>query len=124
MYAIIRAGGKQAKVSPGQVIDVERIKTEDESVTYTPLLVVDDDGNAVSDRETLSGASVTARIVGGTSGPKIDMFTYKSKGGNRRRAGHRQKYTTIEITSIDLPGAAAKSKKAKAPAEADAGEKE
>ena len=103
MYAIIRAGGKQAKVQTGDVIDIERVKSGDEKLTFAPLLVVDDDGNAVSDRESLAKASVTAKVVGEAAGPKIDIFKYKNKSGYRRRQGHRQKYTRIEITGIKLP---------------------
>ena len=108
MYAIIRAGGKQAKVQSGDVIDIERVKTDDEELTFTPLLVVDDDGVAFSDRDALDKASVTAKILGGSAGPKIDIFKYKNKTGYRRRQGHRQKYTRIEITGINLGSAPAK----------------
>jgi large subunit ribosomal protein L21 len=108
MYAIIRAGGKQAKVQSGDVIDVERVKTDDEELTFAPLLVVDDDGVAFSDRDALDKASVTARVLGGSAGPKIDIFKYKNKTGYRRRQGHRQKYTRIEITGINLGSAPAK----------------
>jgi large subunit ribosomal protein L21 len=108
MYAIIRAGGKQAKVQSGDVIDIERVKTDDKELTFAPLLVVDDNGNAVSDRSALEKASVTAKVLGGTAGPKIDIFKYKNKTGYRRRQGHRQKYTRIEITGINLPGSTAK----------------
>ena len=102
MYAIIRAGGKQAKVQSGDVIDIERVKTDSDELTFSPLLVVDDKGNAVSARATLKSASVTAKIVGDSTGPKIDIFKYKNKTGYRRRQGHRQKYTRIEITGINL----------------------
>lgn len=108
MYAIIRAGGKQAKVQSGDVIEVERIKTEGDKLTFEPLLVVDDDGNAISDRTQLAKASVTAKVLGESAGPKIDIFKYKNKSGYRRRQGHRQKYTQIEITGIKLPAAAKK----------------
>jgi len=113
MYAIIRAGGKQAKVQSGDVIDIERVKTESEDLSFAPLLVVDDSGTAVSDRDTLAAASVTAKVVGDASGPKIDIFKYKNKTGYRRRQGHRQKYTRIEITGINLPGASKSKSKAK-----------
>ena len=105
MYAIIRAGGKQAKVQSGDVIDIERIKDGSKKLTFAPLLVVDDKGNAVSDRAVLDKAKVTATVLGETQGEKIDIFKYKNKTGYRRRQGHRQKYTRIEITGIDLPGA-------------------
>ena len=116
MYAIIRAGGKQAKVQSGDVIDIERVKTDSDELTFSPLLVVDDKGNAVSDRSTLKSASVTAKIVGDSAGPKIDIFKYKNKTGYRRRQGHRQKYTRIEITGINLAAAVKEKPAAKKPA--------
>ncbi len=109
MYAIIRAGGKQAKVQSGDVIEIERVKGDAEELSFAPLLVVDDKGNAVSDRDVLAKALVTAKVLGESQGPKIDIFKYKNKTGYRRRQGHRQKYTQIEITEIKLPGAKAKS---------------
>jgi large subunit ribosomal protein L21 len=108
MYAIIRAGGKQAKVHSGDVIEIERVKSGDEKLTFAPLLVVDDDGNTLSDRTVLAKASVTAKVLGEVAGEKIDIFKYKNKSGYRRRQGHRQKYTRIEITGIKLPAAAKK----------------
>jgi large subunit ribosomal protein L21 len=123
MYAIIRAGGKQAKVQSGDVLEIERVKGEEDKLTFEPLLVVDDDGNAVSDRAALAKASVTAKVLGESAGPKVDIFKYKNKSGYRRRQGHRQKYTLIEITGIKLP-AAAKKAAAKKKAEAAASEEE
>jgi large subunit ribosomal protein L21 len=116
MYAIIRAGGKQAKVQSGDVIEIERVKGDAEKLSFAPLLVVDDEGNAVSDRDILAKAMVTAKVLGGSQGPKVDIFKYKNKTGYRRRQGHRQKYTQIEITEIKLPGAS-KAKTAAKPAE-------
>ncbi len=120
MYAIIRAGGKQAKVQSGDVIDIERVKGDAEELKFSPLLVVDDKGTAVSDRSILSEATVTAKVLGESQGSKIDIYKYKNKTGYSRRQGHRQKYTRIEITGIDLPGAKAKTAKPaaeKSPAE-------
>ena len=105
MYAIIRAGGKQAKVQSGDVIEIERVKGDADKMSFAPLLVVDDKGNAVSDRDILAEATVTAKVLGESQGPKVDIFKYKNKTGYRRRQGHRQKYTQIEITEIKLPGA-------------------
>ena len=112
MYAIIRAGGKQSKVQSGDIIDIERVKGDETELTFEPLLVVDDEGNAISDQKALAKASVQAKILGESHGPKIDIFKYKNKTGYRRRQGHRQKYTQIEITGITLPGAKAPAKKA------------
>jgi large subunit ribosomal protein L21 len=114
MYAIIRTGGKQAKVHEGDVLDVERLRGDDAEVTFTPLLVVDDDGNVISGRDNLDAAKVVAEIVGDSSGPKVDIFKYKNKTGYRRRQGHRQKYTQIRVTKIEVPGSKAPAKKAAA----------
>jgi len=100
MYAIIRSGGKQARVSAGDVIDVELLKDVDNHVTFTPLLVVGDDGTAVTDRQALDSFAVTARVLGEVKGRKIDIFKYKNKSGYRRRQGHRQRYTRLEIVQI------------------------
>jgi large subunit ribosomal protein L21 len=115
MYAIIRAGGKQSKVSEGDVLSVELIKDTDK-VTYTPLLIVSDDGSVIADPAKLKKATVTAEILGQSAGPKIDIFKYKNKTGYRRRMGHRQKYTTIKVTGIEAPTT---KKKAAKPAKAD-----
>ena len=87
MYAIIRTGGKQSKVSEGDVIDVERLKTAGDEVTFTPLLVVDDKGKTVTDRDKLAKMTVKAKVLGEVKGDKIDIFKYKNKSGYRRRAG-------------------------------------
>ncbi len=99
MYAVIATGGKQYRVTEGQRLDVERLTVVDGEVSFAPVLVVDGD-TVVAGADALSGASVTARVVGETSGPKIRGFTYKPKTNNRRHWGHRQHYSTIEITGI------------------------
>ncbi len=100
MYAVIKTGGKQEKVEPGQVLNVEKLGQEvGAEVTLTPVLVVDGD-TVLATPEQLAGASVTARVVGETKGPKITGFTYKNKTNQRKRWGHRQHYSAIEITGI------------------------
>ena len=98
MYAVIQTGGKQYRVEEGQRLDVERLGDADE-VTLTPVLLVDGDAVLATPAQ-LSGASVTARVVGAARGPKITGFTYKNKSRSRRRFGHRQKYDRVEITGI------------------------
>ncbi len=114
MYAIIRAGSKQAKVREGDVIDVERIKEAGDEISFTPLLLVADDGTVTSDRAALEKAKVSAKVVGESRGEKIDIFKYKNKTGYRRRQGHRQTYTRLEVTKITGPKKAAAKKSAAA----------
>jgi large subunit ribosomal protein L21 len=97
MYAVIATGGKQYKVSEGDVIDVERLAGEE--LSFSPVLVVDG-GDVRATPSALSKANVTAKVVGEALGPKIIGFTYKNKTNQRKRWGHRQQYTRIEITSI------------------------
>ncbi len=104
MYAIIRAGGKQAKVRSGDVIEVERLKNAGDTVEFRPLLVVEDDGTTHSEASDLENATVSARVLGETKGDKVDIFKYKNKTGYRRHQGHRQTYTQLEITDIGFGG--------------------
>lgn len=100
MYAVIASGGKQEKVAEGQQVALELLDgDEGTEVSLTPVLVVDGD-TVVAAGDALAGASVTGRIVGTTKGPKINGFTYKRRTNQRRRFGHRQNYTLVEITSI------------------------
>jgi large subunit ribosomal protein L21 len=122
MYAIIRSGGTQSKVAPGDVIDVERLKNAGDEVEFTPLLVVDDSGTAVTGRDALNGVKVRAKVLGEVKGDKIDIFKYKNKTGYRRRQGHRQRYTQLEITAIDMPKAKKTTKKKADAEQADASE--
>ena len=100
MYAVIKTGGKQEKVTEGQRLDVELLGQDvDTEVSFTPILLVDGE-DVIATPGDLAGATVSARIVGLTKGPKIRGFTYKNKTNQRKRWGHRQKYATIEITGI------------------------
>ena len=99
MYAVIKTGGKQEKVSEGQRLEVELLgQDEGAEVTFAPVLLVD--GDTVLSGSDAGNATVTARVVGETKGKKIRGFTYKNKSNQRKRWGHRQRYTTIEITGI------------------------
>jgi large subunit ribosomal protein L21 len=100
MYAVIATGGKQEKVAEGQRVLVELLgESEGSQVSFVPVLVVDGSTVLATPAE-LSGASVTAKVVGVEAGPKIEGFTYKRRTNQRRRYGHRQKYSVIEITKI------------------------
>jgi large subunit ribosomal protein L21 len=111
MYAVIRAGGKQHKVSTGDVIEIELVKDGSETVEFTPLLVVDDKGKTRSGRSELSKARVTAKVLGEAKGPKVDVVKFRNKVGYRRHSGHRQRYTSVEISDIKLTAARSKSEK-------------
>jgi len=99
MYAVIATGGKQYKVESGQVLDVERLGVDEGEVELRPVMLYDG-GTVLATPAQLGGATVTAKVVGEGRGPKINGFVYKPKSNNRKRWGHRQKYTTIEITAI------------------------
>ena len=111
MYAIVKTGGKQYRVQEGESLLVERLPApEGESVALSPLLVVD--GAEVTDGDALAKASVQATIVAHERGPKLRIVKFKPKRGYKRRAGHRQELTRIEIGS--LGGGKAKRSRAKA----------
>ncbi|HET7523550.1 MAG TPA: 50S ribosomal protein L21 [Acidimicrobiales bacterium] len=100
MYAVIQTGGKQERVEQGQTLSVERLSgAAGEELSFVPVLLVDGE-TVVSARDQLASAKVSARVVGEAKGPKIRGFTYKPKTRGRRTWGHRQRYTTIEITGI------------------------
>jgi large subunit ribosomal protein L21 len=99
MYAVISTGGKQYRVEEGATLQVERCGEVGAEVSFTPVLVVDGD-TVLATPAQLDKAAVAARVVGEAKGPKIHGFTYKPKANQRRRWGHRQKYATVEITSI------------------------
>jgi large subunit ribosomal protein L21 len=100
VYAIVRAGGRQEKVSVGDVLTVDRVDGEPgAAVDLVPLLLVD--GTEVtSAAEALAKVTVTAEIVEATKGPKIVIQKFKNKTGYKKRQGHRQQLTRIKVTGI------------------------
>jgi len=96
MYAIVRAGGRQEKVSVGDTLIIDKVGGKaGDSIDLTPLLVVD--GSTVtSDASKLAKVSVKAEVVGPAKGPKITILKY------RKRQGHRQHLTQVKVTSIDV----------------------
>ncbi len=99
MYAVIKTGGKQYKVEEGDTLLVEKLGQDDGDVELTPVLVVDGE-TVVSSPDALAKARVSAKVLGAGRGPKITGFTYKNKSNQRKRWGHRQHYSNIEITGI------------------------
>ncbi len=100
MYAVINAGGTQQRVAQGEQVQVDLLDAEEGTeVDLTPKLLVDGD-TVLATPDELSGVTVTGKVVGTAKGPKINGFTYKRRTNQRRRWGHRQKYTLVEITKI------------------------
>lgn len=101
MQAIIVTGGKQYKVSEGDVIFVEKLEAEaGEAITFDQVLAVMDGDNATFGAPTVEGASVAATVVKNGKGKKIRIFKYTPKKGFRKRQGHRQPYTKVQIGAI------------------------
>ncbi|MCH7997908.1 MAG: 50S ribosomal protein L21 [Chloroflexi bacterium] len=101
MYAIVRTGGKQYRVEPEQLIDVDSLPAEvGSTVEITDVLLIASNGDVKVGRPVLEGARVIAEVVEQGRGPKIIVFKYKSKTRYRRRRGHRQGYTRLVVRQI------------------------
>ena len=99
MYAVIVSGGKQYRVSQGDVIYVEKLDQEiDSKVNFDVLMLGSEDGVEIG-TPTLAGAKVEGKVLAQVKGEKIMIFKYKSKKNYHRRAGHRQAYTKVESTA-------------------------
>jgi large subunit ribosomal protein L21 len=121
MYAIVKTGGKQYRVERGQTLLVERLpEAEGADVALQPLLYRSEE--TVFDKAALEGVKVTAKIVEHVRGEKLRVFKFKPKRGYKRRTGHRQELTRIEVTEITAGGAKAAAKPARAKAAKPAGE--
>ncbi|MDD7401793.1 MAG: 50S ribosomal protein L21 [Eubacteriales bacterium] len=101
MYAIIKTGGKQYRVSEGDEVFVEKLGLEaGEKVSFDQVLAMGEGEALEWGKPYLEGAKVEAEIVKNGKGPKINIFKYKAKKGYRRRQGHRQPYSKVKITSL------------------------
>src|ERR1700689_4561331 len=119
MYAIVKTGGKQYRVEEGQTLLIERLpEPEGSSVNLEPLLYRSDE--AVFDADALAKVEVKATIVGHVRGKKLRVFKFKPKRGYKRRTGHRQELTRIEVTKIGTRGSRARAASSSATAVADA----
>lgn len=100
VYAIVKAGGRQEKVSVGDIVVVDRVSTKvGESLELPALLLVDGE-KVTTDAAKLAKVKVTAEVVRDEKGPKITILRYKNKTGYRRRQGHRQQLTRLKVTGI------------------------
>ena len=115
MYAIVKTGGKQYRVEEGQSLLVERLPADDGGeVSLQPLLFVD--GSNVVDGDDLSKVSVQAKVLSHERGPKLRIVKFKPKRGYKRRTGHRQALTRIEVTAIKLASRSSRATKSTATA--------
>ena len=101
MYAIIAAGGKQYRVSQGDVIYIEKVAQEDGSTITFDVLMTGDNGSVKVGNPLVEGAKVEGKVLAQVKGKKIIVGKYKSKKNYERKTGHRQPYTKVEITAIN-----------------------
>ena len=110
MYAVIESCGKQYKVAEGDVVFFEKLDTaEGKKVTFDKVILVSDDGKVQVGNPYVKGVKVEGKVVAHGKGKKIIVFKMKAKKNERKKQGHRQPYTKVEITSIKT--AAAKAEK-------------
>ena len=102
MYAVIKTGGKQYRVQQGDVIFVEKLNAQaDEAVTFDEVLLVGEADQAKVGTPVVEGAKVLGKVLAQVKGKKIVVYKYKAKKNERKKQGHRQPYTKVEITAIN-----------------------
>jgi len=101
MYAIIAAGGRQYRVSQGDVIYIDKVNQEAESKISFDVLMLGGEGEVKVGNPILEGAKVEGKVLAQVKGEKIIVYKYKSKKDSKRKIGHRQPYTKVEITAIN-----------------------
>ena len=102
MYAVIQTGGKQYRVQQGDVIFIEKIDSQaDEAVTFDEVLLVGNDGETKIGTPVVEGAKVEGKVLAQVKSKKIVVYKYKAKKNERKKQGHRQPYTKVEITAIN-----------------------
>jgi len=103
MYAIIETGGKQYKVQEGDILFIEKLSAnEGDAFVFEKVLAVSDEGTLRTGSPSVDGASVTAKVLAHGKGKKIIIYKYKAKKTERRKNGHRQPYTRVQIQAILL----------------------
>jgi large subunit ribosomal protein L21 len=100
VYAIVRAGGRQEKVSVGDFVTLDRVAGGAGSTIELPALLLVDGDKVTSEADALSKVTVTAEIIENLRGPKIVIQKYKNKTGYKKRQGHRSELTKVKVTSI------------------------
>jgi len=103
MYAIIEEGGRQHRVTSGDTILIDRDLSGDEkTVTFDRVLLVGGEGQPRIGNPLVSGASVTADVIGPVKGPKLETVKYKRRKGYHKKQGHRQPYLSVKVTGINV----------------------
>ena len=102
MYAVIVTGGKQYRVSEGDIIFVELLNAEENTdITFDQVAVVGREGEAVIGTPTVEGATVSAKVLKNGKSKKVTVFTYRAKKGSKRKMGHRQPYSKVQILTVN-----------------------
>lgn len=102
MYAVIETGGKQYRVSEGDILFVEKLNAEENTdITFDKVIAVGKEEGAVIGTPTVAGASVSAKVVKNGKAKKVTVFTYRAKKGSKRKMGHRQPYSKVQIITIN-----------------------
>ena len=101
MFAVIETGGKQYKVQNGDVIYVEKLAQEENSEVKFQVVALGGENGLNIGTPYVEGASVTGKVLKNGKGKKITVFTYRPKKGSKRKMGHRQPYTKVEISAIN-----------------------
>ena len=101
-YAIVKTGGKQYRVEPGQTLLVERLRADEGAKVALQPLLFRDDKKVVDEAKDLEKVKVEAKVVGHERGPKIRVLKFKPKRGYKRRTGHRQALTRLEVTEVKM----------------------
>ena len=102
MYAIIEEGGRQHKVTTGQLLLIDRQGVEEKSITLGRVLLVAGEGQPRIGAPAVDGATVTADVIGPVKGVKVRSVKYRRRKGYHRTKGHRQKYTQVRVSAINL----------------------
>ena len=100
VFAVVRAGGRQEKVSVGTIVTLDRIKADANGKIELPALLLVDGDKVTTDAKALAKVKVTAEVLNDLRGPKIIIQKYKNKTGYKKRQGHRQELTRVQITGI------------------------
>jgi large subunit ribosomal protein L21 len=102
MYAIIEEGGRQHRVTSGDTIQIDRALGDEKTVTFDRVLMVGGEGQPRIGTPLVSGATVTADVIGPTKGPKVETVKYKRRKGYHKKIGHRQPYFSVKVTGINV----------------------